>query len=119
MLFVSAFGFSQALKDGKYKSVLYNNDLTLSYEYTFIVKNGVVDVEGVDTSTFTKKTISRNANTTMTWVNNGGIWTESHTYIFTKDLKTGEVYVHLLRIVQNEGQLPWNVFLAGYVYKVD
>lgn len=38
MLFVSAFGFSQALKDGKYKSVLYNNDLTLSYEYTFIVK---------------------------------------------------------------------------------
>ena len=116
-LLFSMVGFSQALVDGTYTSTIYNADLTKSYDYTFNVKDGIVDIEGLDTSNLAKKTLSNNATTTMTWINAGGVWTENQTYIFTKDLTSGKMYLYFIRVVQNEGQIPWSVAMAGYVYK--
>lgn len=117
-LLCSTLGFSQALTDGTYTSRVYNHDMSKNYDYTFTMKDGIVRIDGLDTSDITKKTISEGNVTTMTWINKGGIWTENQTYIFTKDASSGALYLYLLRVVQNEGQIPWSVFMAGQVTKI-
>lgn len=117
LLLLSTVSFGQALADGKYTSKVYTNDMSNSYVYNFTFKDGIVDIDGLDTSGLQKKTISKNNITTMTWINNGGVWTENQTYVFTKDTKSGNIFVYIFRVVQNEGEYPWTTTLVGVVNK--
>ncbi len=60
-------------------------------------------------------TINNSATTTYTWLNAGGVWSESQTFIFTKDKTSGELTLNYLRVVQNEGSEPWIVYGVGEV----
>lgn len=118
-LLFSVIGFSQALTDGKYGVIFETGGQnSVDYDLTFTVEKGIVNVDGISSDGKEKKTLHKGTTTTMTWVNTGGIWSESQTYIFTKDTDNGSVYIHYLRVVQNSGEVPWNVSYAGYVYKL-
>ena len=120
MLF-STLGFSQALtQEGNYTTTVYNDAITQKASFNFKVFTSsmgdiVVDIEGQ--SPAFKKTVNYGNITTVTWVNSGGVWSESQTFVFTKDVKTGDIYVHWTRVVQNENSEPWNVFCNGVVFK--
>lgn len=60
-------------------------------------------------------TINNATSTTYTWLNSGGVWSESQTFIFTKDKTSGELTLNYLRVVQNEGSAPWIVYGVGEV----
>lgn len=119
MLF-STLGFSQALTSGTYTSTVYNDDVSKKSTFTFDVftsSTGEI-VVGIDGQSPAIKRTTNYANvTTVTWINSGGVWNESQTFVFTKDTKTGDIYLHWLRVVQNEGSEPWNLFLRGVFVK--
>lgn len=119
-LLFSVIGFSQALEDGTYNATLYTTDYAnkVSFKFTVFTNSGsiVVDIEGHDPKF--KKTISYANGTTVTWINSlGGPWSESQSFMFTKDVTDGSIHLHWLRVVQNEGEDPWYVFFKGNVYK--
>lgn len=116
LLLFSVTSFSQALTDGSYWSNIEvtNSAGTKTYGYEFTVTNGIVKQKGVSASSVTK---SLGNDTVFTWLNQGGIWTESQTYIFSKDAVSGQIYVHYMRVVQNEGEAPWWAIGNGLVNK--
>lgn len=120
-LLFSVIGFTQALEEGTYTTTAYTLDYANKVEFTFTVFKSdsgslVVDIEGHDPKS--KRTINYANGTTVSWINSlGGPWSESQTFIFTKDVKDGSIYLHWLRVVQNEGEEPWRVFCKGNVYK--
>ena len=115
-LLFSLPSFSQALEDGTYKSdiTIYSGNTSKTYTYTFYVTYGIVSSYGSPAISLTR---SLGDTTLFTWLNSGGIWTESQTFVFTKNSKTGDLYVTTTRVVQNEGQEPWQTFGLGKVYK--
>lgn len=108
--------FSQALTDGKYSSdiTVYSGETSNTYAYTFYVINGIVSQTNKPAVAVTK---SLGSETVYSWLNKGGIWTESQTFVFSINRETGQIYVVLSRIVQNEGEDPWATFGTGIVYK--
>lgn len=115
-LLFSLPSFSQALEDGTYKSdiTVYSGNTNKTYTYYFYVKYGVVSQSSTPAISTTK---SLGDTTVYTWLNQGGIWTESQTFVFTKNKTTGYIYVRSMRVVQNEGQEPWQTYGIGDVYK--
>ena len=105
-LLFSLPSFSQALENGVFKSniTVYSGSTEKVYAYTFYVINGVVSQISEPAVSVTK---TLGDTTLFSWLNQGGIWTESQTFVFTKNATTGELFVTMTRVVQNEGQDPW------------
>lgn len=82
------------------------------------VKFNVYDTGAIDMylSPAVGRTLVNKYGTTYTWLNSGGIWTESQTWIFTKDKVSNKVTVTFLRVVQNEGDDAWTVSASGRAY---
>ena len=115
-LLFSLPSFSQALENGVYKSniTIYSGETQKTYAYTFYVIGGVVSQVSEPAVSVTR---TLGDTTVFSWLNSGGIWTESQTFVFTKNKTTGDLYVTTTRVVQNEGQEPWQTFGLGKVYK--
>jgi methionine salvage enolase-phosphatase E1 len=126
LLLLSTLTFSQALE----KSAYYKSDLTIysggsSQDYTMyfqVTSSGDVKMlESKYGSTYAFKasnTSSNNHTTVYTWLNNGGIWSESQTFVFTKDDETGNIDLLTMRVVKNEGKGPWQTYGIGIVEKL-
>lgn len=116
LLLMVAFGLgahAQVLKDGKYTAKIVVGEKYLNA--SFSVYSGYVYQDGVSAKV---ENTSHNSNTTTyTWLNNGGVWSENQTYVFTLDSKSGNIYVTMIRVVQNEGSDPWSYAGIGRVYK--
>jgi hypothetical protein len=119
LLAFSLTSFSQALeKSTKYKvEVTTADDKTYSFNF-YVSSTGQVyqlTSEGKFLTFKEFETISNSNTTTYTWLNNGGVWSENQTFVFTKNIKNGTIYLHYLRVVQNEGEIPWSVIGVGIV----
>lgn len=104
---------AQVLKDGDYSSTIYVGEKYMIS--SFYVANGKVHQKNV--SPKLESTVSNDNTTTYTWLNNGGIWSENQTYVFTLNSKNGELFVTMIRVVQNQGSDPWSYAGVGRVHK--
>lgn len=113
LLLFSIVTFSQALTEGTYIGLIQTDED--QYKVTFKVVDGKVSEVGTDNldATVTKHS---NGTTLFTWMNSGGVWNETQTFIFNKG---SDEYIHLnfLRVVKNEGEDPWTVSGVGLVKK--
>jgi len=125
-LIFSLPSFSQALANGYYyKSDIkvYSSGTSNTYTYHFYV-NASGEIRQIDfaknqyMSFKTYGTVSNAQSSAYTWANDGGIWSETQTFVFTKDKSTGDLSVFLMRVVQNEGQDPWQSYGVGVVEKL-
>lgn len=117
--------FSQALENSNY----YKSDITIYSSgkqnlytfYFYVMSTGqirMIDNEKNQYLTFKNYyTLSNSQTSVYTWVNNGGVWSESQTFVFTKDIVSGKLHVFSMRVVQNEGQDPWQTYGYGEVVK--
>lgn len=98
---------------GPHTATVYYNDGSSSE-----VKFNVYDTGAIDMylSPAVARTLVNKYVTTYTWINSGGIWTESQTWIFSKDRVSNKTTATFLRVVQNEGETPWTVSASGKVY---
>lgn len=124
LLASGVFCNAQALETGTYYKSEINTDSGNYWVYFYVNLSGEVRQINYEKNTYKEfknyTTISNKNTTTYTWQNDGGIWSENQTFVFTKDTKSQQVYVLLYRVVQNEGDIPWAVQGVGYVetYKV-
>jgi hypothetical protein len=118
LLFSVAVGAQALTPSTGYKAyVETTNDSNISFDFR-VSATGNVYQAGSDGKLrdFSKEvTINNAATTTYTWLNAGGIWSESQTFIFTKDKTSGKLTLNYLRVVQNEGSEPWIVYGVGEV----
>lgn len=118
--------FSQALE----KSSYYKSDITIyskgqanDYTYHFYV-TAAGEVRMIDyaknqfMSFKAYGTVNNATSSAYTWANDGGIWSETQTFVFTKDKTSGKISVLTMRVVQNEGQDPWQTYGVGEVEKL-
>lgn len=118
--------FSQALENSSY----YKSDITVysggtsnTYAYYFYV-TATGEIRQIDYAknqylTFkVYKTVSNSQSSVYTWANDGGVWSETQTFVFTKNKDNGSLYVLTMRVVQNEGQEPWSTYGVGNVEKL-
>jgi hypothetical protein len=98
---------------GPHTATIYFSDGSSS-----VVKFNVNDYGAIDMylSPAVGRTLVNKYITTYTWINSGGIWTESQTWIFSKDKVSNKTTATFLRVVQNEGEDPWTVSASGRVY---
>lgn len=124
-LLFSLPSFSQALENSSfYKSdiTIYSGGSKKAYTHYFYV-NGYGEVRQINFSdnTYmsfdTYKTLSNSQSTVYTWGNSGGIWSETQTFVFTKNKTNGDIRVMSMRVVQNESEEPWQTYGLGDVYK--
>ncbi len=116
LLLCSTLGFSQALSDGEYAIYLMDTSTKEKINYTFTVTNGKTDLNPAAPIQILR---SYGDSTEIFWMNKSDVWTETQTYIFTKDRnKTDYFYVHHFRVVQNVDQEPWSTSKIGVVYKI-
>ena len=122
LLMFLALGLSsqaQALKPSTYYKAKITTDSDKTYWYYFYVnKNNyvrMVDENKVIEETSVNQTMVHGTTTTYGWQNAGGVWSECQNFVFTKDIKSGNIYVHFMRVVQNEGDIPWSVIGVGGV----
>lgn len=98
-------------------SVVSSNDNTINFKF-YVSSTGSVYQVGSDGKLYEPDqycTVNNGKTTVYTWANAGGIWSESQTFIFTRNADTGEIALNYLRVVQNEGEAPWMVYGYGYV----
>lgn len=114
----SAATYAQALApNSRYETVIHTlDDEQISYTFETDEK-GTVDIPEFGYEFGAKKTQNHQDQTTMTFINSGGVWTESQTFIFTKG-EGSVIYVYFLRVVTNEGDDPWEVMGLGKLTKV-
>ena len=125
-LLFSLTGFSQALQNSSYyKSniTVYSGGTSNTYAYYFYVtvdgEIRQIDYAKNQYLTFkVYKTVSNSQSSVYTWANDGGVWSETQTFVFTKNKDNGNVYVLTMRVVQNEGQEPWSTYGIGDVEKL-
>ena len=125
-LIFSLPSFSQALeKTSYYKSdiTIYSGGETNTYAYYFYVTSTgeirMIDYAKNQYVTFKAYGTVNNANSSVySWANNGGIWSETQSFVFTKDITSGKIYVLSMRVVQNEGSEPWQTYGVGNVEKL-
>jgi len=116
-LFVSTLTFSQALRNSNsYIAYLYDSDDKETTMVFTVTSDGIINISGWNLNGYEKKTLHRENISNMTWINNGGVWTEYQSYTFTKNPDTGDIEIFLLRVVQNVGQEPWATAKHGYAY---
>lgn len=119
LLAIGIQGFAQALKPSTYYKAKITTDSDKTYWYYFYVNSNnyvrMVDVNKTIEETSVNQTMLHGTTTTYAWQNAGGIWSESQNFVFTKDKKSGNIYVHFMRVVQNEGDIPWSVIGVGGV----
>ena len=118
-LLLCANSYSQAFSTSGYYSgsmTYYTGKSSSTSNIKFYVyPAGGVEFDNLSPAVF--KTLAEKNITTYTWINSGGIWTESQTWIFSKNATNGEITATFLRVVQNEGQEPWYVMGTGLIYK--
>lgn len=117
---ISLSSFAQALTpSGYYKGKIVTSENTYFYAYFYVNVNGEVRQINYDENTYKTfadyKTINNNNSTVYTWANNGGVWSETQTFVFTVNTTTGDVHLRYLRVVQNVGEDPWIVLGAANV----
>jgi hypothetical protein len=121
LLATSLTSFAQALEPSTYYSAEITTDGNKTYTYYFYVnKNNYVRMVNANKGleeTSVNQTMVHGTTTTYGWQNAGGVWSECQNFVFTKDLKSGNIYVHFMRVVQNEGSVPWSVIGVGNVDK--
>lgn len=118
--------FSQAVeKSTYYKSdiKIYSNGSSNVYAYYFYVTTEgeirMIDYAKNQYLTFKAyKTVSNAESSVYTWANDSGVWSETQTFVFTKDITSGKIYVLTMRVVQNEGESPWQTYGLGEVEKL-
>jgi len=121
---VSFTSFAQALENSTYYKAEVNTDGGQKYWYYFYVNSGgyvrQVDSSGKYGTQAVHQTMYHKATTSYAWLNASGIWTENQSFIFTKNLDNGKIYLHFMRVVQNEGDIPWSVVGVAVVesYKI-
>ncbi len=112
--FMCFSSFAQALQPSTYYWTTVKTTTNNTYSFYFYV-NSYGEVRQIDYSTNYYKefdkygTVSNKNSTVYTWANSGGIWSETQTFIFTKDVTSGKIYMYYFRAVQNEGAEPWEV----------
>jgi hypothetical protein len=110
---------AQALEPSTYYKASILTDANKTYTYHFYVNKGnyvrMVDENKNIEETTVNQTMVHGTTTTYGWQNAGGIWSECQNFVFTKDKKSGQIYIHFLRVVQNEGDTPWSVIGFGEV----
>ena len=118
--------FSQALeKSSYYKSdiTVYSGGQSNVYAYYFYV-TAAGEVRMIDyaknqfLSFKAYGTVNNASSSAYTWANDGGIWSETQTFVFTKDKTSGKISILTMRVVQNEGQDPWQTYGVGEVEKL-
>lgn len=119
ILLFSSLCFSQALEPSTYYKVEVNTDAGKYWAHFYVKYDGQVRQINYEKNTYLTfnnyNTISNKTTTTYTWQNAGGVWSENQTWVFTKDIKSGNIYVMRYRVVQNEGEIPWSAEGVGIV----
>jgi hypothetical protein len=117
---------SQALENSSsYKAAIkvFSGDSSESKSYYYFYVSAIGTVRMYDKANNTyytfkqSNTTSNSQSTVYTWLNNGGIWSESQTFVFTKDKISSDISIFLMRVVQNEGDEPWQAYGVGTVEK--
>lgn len=125
-LIFSLPSFSQALTNSTYyKSniTVYSGGTSDTYAYYFYV-TAAGEVRQIDYAKNqflafkTYGTVSNAQSSVYSWANDGGVWSETQTFVFTKDKTSGKLYVFSVRVVQNEGEEPWQTYGVGDVEKL-
>jgi hypothetical protein len=122
LFLLSLSSFSQALENSAfYKCKIVTTENTYFYSYFYVNSYGEVrQIENSD-NTYklfnTYKTLSNSTSTVYTWANAGGVWSETQTFVFTKEKNTGFLTLNYFRVVQNEGSVPWTLIGLGEVEK--
>ena len=118
VLLASISSYSQAINAsdyGYYKAdmnyIYSSNSTSFNTIRLFSYSSGRIEISNNPHAV--EKTIHEKNVTTYTWVNSGGIWSESQTWVFTKNATNGIITVMFMRVVQNEGQDPWYVIGTG------
>lgn len=111
---ISFSSYGQALQPSTYYWCKVNTTSNNEFYFYFWV-NSYGEVRQLNYAENTFKvfdkygTVSNKNSTVYTWANAGGVWSETQTFIFTKDVTSGKIYMYYFRAVQNEGQEPWEV----------
>lgn len=121
LMLTSLTTFAQALEKSTHYKAEINTDAGDKYWYYFYVMSTgevrQITAENTYKNFKTYDTVNNSNTTTYTWLNNGGVWSENQTFVFTKDVDSNKLYLHFMRVVQNEGDIPWSVTGVAVVEK--
>ena len=107
-LFLSIASFAQdeqLIKPGRYHGSITENDQSRDYILEFDTDGYAYQLSSSDTTRDEfefKKTTSHNQITTLQWIDSGGSWTETQTFMITK-LSNSVIQVFHIRYVVNKG----------------
>lgn len=117
LLFMCLSSFGQALSRGYYKSRVYTEDRKFYLDMEFYYSSGRVHLVNFEKRGSVMKTVNTDNMTIATYSSCGDTSTEGFTFTFSRGSKAGDIYLHILKVVQRPCETPWMLYMAGNVEK--